>query len=196
MRRTWTWTFDLPPDRLWPLLADTEPVQRGDGPAAVHARADTATKWDGLSSRARQGCGLHARMGGEAVRVDRRSALPPVAVVHERPISPLRPGVRSRVRRQRRFARNLRTRMGAVECGRPCVRRAARGAGGRGGRQAHPGGRRVRARGLRGRAPHAVRVAATRTAAGRTRAGRDAGPRDRPQPVRQRPRRTARRHCA
>ena len=23
MRRTWTWTFDLPPDRLWPLLADT-----------------------------------------------------------------------------------------------------------------------------------------------------------------------------
>jgi class 3 adenylate cyclase len=24
MRRTWTWTFDLPPDRLWPVLADTE----------------------------------------------------------------------------------------------------------------------------------------------------------------------------
>ena len=23
MRRTWTWTFDLPPDRLWPLLANT-----------------------------------------------------------------------------------------------------------------------------------------------------------------------------
>ena len=23
MRRTWTWTFDLPPDRLWPVLADT-----------------------------------------------------------------------------------------------------------------------------------------------------------------------------
>jgi hypothetical protein len=23
MRRTWTWTFDLPPDELWPLLADT-----------------------------------------------------------------------------------------------------------------------------------------------------------------------------
>jgi class 3 adenylate cyclase len=23
MRRTWTWTFDLPPDQLWPLLADT-----------------------------------------------------------------------------------------------------------------------------------------------------------------------------
>jgi class 3 adenylate cyclase len=24
MRRTWTWTFDLPPDRLWPVLADTD----------------------------------------------------------------------------------------------------------------------------------------------------------------------------
>src|SRR5260221_9079875 len=23
MRRTWTWHFDLPPDRLWPVLADT-----------------------------------------------------------------------------------------------------------------------------------------------------------------------------
>ena len=23
MRRTWTWTFDLPPDQLWPMLADT-----------------------------------------------------------------------------------------------------------------------------------------------------------------------------
>src|SRR5260370_39500236 len=22
MRRTWTWTFDLPPDELWPVLAD------------------------------------------------------------------------------------------------------------------------------------------------------------------------------
>ncbi|MDT5017887.1 MAG: hypothetical protein QOD39_4047 [Mycobacterium sp.] len=24
MRRTWTWTFDLPPERLWPVLADTD----------------------------------------------------------------------------------------------------------------------------------------------------------------------------
>ena len=24
MHRTWTWTFELPPDQLWPLLADTE----------------------------------------------------------------------------------------------------------------------------------------------------------------------------
>src|SRR4029079_1120792 len=56
-----------------------QPVQRGDGPAALRARADTPTKWDGLSSRARQGCGLHARVGGEALRVDRRSALPPVS---------------------------------------------------------------------------------------------------------------------
>ena len=22
-RRTWSWTFDLPPEELWPLLADT-----------------------------------------------------------------------------------------------------------------------------------------------------------------------------
>jgi len=24
MRRTWTWTFDLPPEQLWPVLADTD----------------------------------------------------------------------------------------------------------------------------------------------------------------------------
>src|SRR5215218_1868165 len=23
MRRTWSWTFDLPPEELWPVLADT-----------------------------------------------------------------------------------------------------------------------------------------------------------------------------
>lgn len=24
MRRSWAWTFDLPPDELWPVLADTK----------------------------------------------------------------------------------------------------------------------------------------------------------------------------
>jgi class 3 adenylate cyclase len=31
MRRTWTWTFDLPPDRLWPLLADTDRLNEAVG---------------------------------------------------------------------------------------------------------------------------------------------------------------------
>jgi class 3 adenylate cyclase len=31
MRRTWTWTFDLPPDRLWPLLADTDRLNEAMG---------------------------------------------------------------------------------------------------------------------------------------------------------------------
>ena len=124
--------------------------------------------------------------------MDRGPALPPIAGVHERTISPLRPGVRSRVRRQGRFAGNLRTRLGAVECGRPCVGRTTRRAGGRGGRQAHAGGRRVCPR----RAQQPVRLAAPRTAEWRTRAGHVVCPRDRPQPVWQRPRRTPRRDRA
>jgi hypothetical protein len=29
MRRTWTWTFDLPPDQLCPVLADTNRFNEG-----------------------------------------------------------------------------------------------------------------------------------------------------------------------
>ncbi|UYN94181.1 MAG: adenylate/guanylate cyclase domain-containing protein [Enhydrobacter sp.] len=36
MRRTWTWRFDLPPERLWPLLADTNRFNEAMGlPAYV-----------------------------------------------------------------------------------------------------------------------------------------------------------------
>ncbi|WP_155763768.1 adenylate/guanylate cyclase domain-containing protein [Mycobacterium asiaticum] len=31
MRRTWTWTFDLPPEELWPLLADTNRLNEALG---------------------------------------------------------------------------------------------------------------------------------------------------------------------
>lgn len=31
MRRTWTWTFDLPPEQLWPLLADTNRLNEALG---------------------------------------------------------------------------------------------------------------------------------------------------------------------
>lgn len=31
MRRTWTWTFDLPPEKLWPLLADTNRLNEALG---------------------------------------------------------------------------------------------------------------------------------------------------------------------
>ena len=44
-----------------------QPVQRSDGSAAVHARADAAAKWHDPSPRAGQGRRLHARMGGEAL---------------------------------------------------------------------------------------------------------------------------------
>jgi class 3 adenylate cyclase len=31
MRRTWTWTFDLPPEKLWPVLADTNRFNEATG---------------------------------------------------------------------------------------------------------------------------------------------------------------------
>lgn len=31
MRRTWTWTFDLPPDQLWPVVADTNRLNEALG---------------------------------------------------------------------------------------------------------------------------------------------------------------------
>ena len=70
MRRTWTWTFDLPPDQLWPVLADTNRFNEAHGPAAVRARGDAATQRHGPAPRTGQGRGFHAGMGGEAVRVD------------------------------------------------------------------------------------------------------------------------------
>jgi len=29
-RSTWTWHFDLPPERLWPVLADTNRFNEAD----------------------------------------------------------------------------------------------------------------------------------------------------------------------
>src|ERR1700751_6407789 len=92
-----------------------QPVQRGDGPAALHARGHAAGQRYGPAPRAGEGCGLHAGMGGKAVRVDLGPALPAVARVYQGPIPPLRPGVRYRVGRQQGLTRNLRTRMGAAQ---------------------------------------------------------------------------------
>jgi hypothetical protein len=44
MRRTWTWTFDLPPDELWPVLADTNRFNEAMGlPTYVLEETTTET---------------------------------------------------------------------------------------------------------------------------------------------------------
>jgi hypothetical protein len=65
MRRTWTWTFDLPPDELWPVLADTNRFNEAMGlPAYCWRRRRRPTARS--CAAAREGGGLHPRMGGEA----------------------------------------------------------------------------------------------------------------------------------
>ena len=46
-RATWTWTFDLPPGELWPVLADTNRFNEALGTEPVHteALAPFAREW-------------------------------------------------------------------------------------------------------------------------------------------------------
>ena len=115
MRRTWTWTFDLPPDRLWPVLADTNRFNEAMGLPRLHARARRRNQ-TGRSFAAGRGKAAGFTLEWEekpyewiAGRHFRQSR-----VFTKGPFPPLRPGLRSRARRQRRFARHLRTRMGAA----------------------------------------------------------------------------------
>ena len=170
-----------------------QPVQRGDGPAALCARGDAAAQWHGPSPRQGQGRGLHARMGGEALRVDRGPAFPPVAGVHEGTVPPLRAGVRSRVRRQGRSAGKLRARMGAAQLwSAGCSahdspsRRATRSASASLEAVAFAKGER----------DDPFDSAAPELPAGARERAASLAARDRPQPLRQRPRRTPRRDGA
>ena len=108
-------------------------LQRGDGPAALCAGGDAAAQRHGAAPRQGQGGGLHARMGGEALRVDPRPPLPPGPRLHQGAVPPLRAGVRYRAARVpgRSAEGELRARMGAAHLDRPPVRRPAGGAGGR-----------------------------------------------------------------
>ena len=125
MRRTWTWTFDLPPDELWPVLADTNRFNEAMGLPPYVLEETPQANGTILRRGKRQGGGLHARMGGEALRVDPRPPLPPGPRLHQGPVPPLRAGVRSRAGRRRRQQGELRPRMGAAHPDGPPVRRAA-----------------------------------------------------------------------
>ena len=187
-RATWTWTFDLPPGELWPVLADTNRFNEAMG-LPPYVLEETPQPNGTVLRRGRAGGGLHAGMGGEALRVDRGPAFPPVPRVHQGAVPPLRAGVRSRARRQGRIARQLRPGVRAAHPDGPPVRRPPGQAGRRRGGEAHPRSRRLR----QGRAPDLVRHRAARAARGRARARRGAGRRDRSQPLRQRARPPARR---
>jgi hypothetical protein len=49
MRHTWKWTFDLPPDEQWPLLADTNRFNEAMGLPHAHRRDRGRDKAAGLS---------------------------------------------------------------------------------------------------------------------------------------------------
>src|SRR5215831_11792316 len=147
-----------------------QPLQRGDGAAALCPGGDAAGQRHGAAARPRQGRRLPARMGGEALRVDRRPPLPSGARLHQGPVPPLRPGVRSRAGQARgwppRQQGDLRPRLRAAHPAGPPVRGAPGAPGGRGGGQAHPRSHCLR----QGRARHAFRPAAARAARRRARA--------------------------
>lgn len=61
MHRTWAWTFNLPPDQLWPLLADTNRFNEAMGlpPYALDEmpQANGAAPRPGQGGRLRTGVG-------------------------------------------------------------------------------------------------------------------------------------------
>ena len=139
MHRTWTWTFELPPDQLWPLLADTNRFNEALGLPPYTLERDAAIGRHSLAPGSGQECGLRVGMGGKAVRVDLGPALPPVACVQQGTIPPFRSGSRSRVGRQRRITRHICARMGTADLGRPRIRCTTRRTGRRKRGEAHPG---------------------------------------------------------
>ena len=175
-RATWTWTFDLPPAELWPVLADTnrfneamglppyvleetpQPngtiLRRGKGKAAGFELEWEEKPYEWIRGR-------HFRQA----RVFTKGPFRRFGPVFD--LEPVDLGGR-----RRRLAGELRPRMGAAHPGRPPVRRAAGAPGRRGRGQAHPRSRRLR----QGRARHAFRPAAARAARRRARARRVRSP--------------------
>ena len=184
MRRTWTWTFDLPPDELWPVLADTNRFNEAMGlPAYVLEETPQAN-------------GTILRRGkGKAAGFTLEWEEKPYEWIHGRHFRQARVFTKGPFRRfgpvfdlepdgAGGSQRELRPRMGAADLHGPPVRRPAGGPGGRGRGQAHPRSRRLR----QGRARDPFRPGPARAARRRARAGGGARRRHRPQPLRQRPR--------
>ena len=63
MRRTWTWTFDLPPDELWPPPADTN---RFNG-CRRRSKVRYALEWEPLTFMGRLFGARLAAQAGEIV---------------------------------------------------------------------------------------------------------------------------------
>ena len=186
MRRTLTWHFDLPPDRLWPVLAATDRfneamglppyvleetpqpdgtvLRRGQGKAAGYTLAWEEKPYEWILNR-------YFRQSRVFTKGPFRRFGPVFEIV---PGGPSQQG-------------ELHAGMRADELGRPAVRQPAAAPGGRRRREAHAAGRRLR----QGRAPDDVRIAAARAAGRRARARGGARRRDRSQPLRQRARQAA-----
>ena len=97
------------------MLADTNRFNEAMGLPPYTLEETPQPNGTVLRRGRRQGGGLHARMGGKALRVDHGSALPPGARVHQRPIPTVRSGVRSSNRTAKGGSRgHLRTRVGAA----------------------------------------------------------------------------------
>src|SRR4029450_8785264 len=119
MRRTWTWTFDLPPDRLWPVLADTDRFNEAMGLPPY--TLEQTPQPNGTVLRRGRGKTAGFNLEWEAKPYEWIGA---GRVTTEGPVPRIRPRIASRARRKRGPARPLPTRVGAVDSGRPRLRRA------------------------------------------------------------------------
>ena len=111
-RRSWTWTFDLPPDQLWPVLPGrlhrnphTNRFNEAMGlppyvleetpqPNGTILRRGQQVQW-AARPRASPSNGRRSPTGGS-----KGPPFPPGPRVHQGPVPRLRPGVRSRARRR------------------------------------------------------------------------------------------------
>ena len=73
-RATWTWTFDLPPGELWPVLADTNRFNEAMGLPPYVLEETPQPNGTVLRRGKGKAAGFTLGMGGEALRVDRRAA--------------------------------------------------------------------------------------------------------------------------
>ena len=141
MRRIWTWTFDLPPDELWPLLADTNRFNEAMGlPSYVLEETPQANGTILRRGRARRRAspsnGRRSPTSGSTAATSARPASSPRALfaasgrcsISSRSTSGAAPSAQG----------ELRPRLGAAHLHGPPVRRPAGAAGRRDRGQAHP----------------------------------------------------------
>ena len=96
MRHTWTWHFDLPPDRLWPVLADTNRFNEAMG-LPPYALEETPQPNGTVLRRGKgKAAGFTLEWEEKPYEWMHRPPFPPGPRLHQGAVPPLRAGVRYR----------------------------------------------------------------------------------------------------